>query len=400
MNFKTMDDYNFEGKTAILRVDINLHYDPEKKQLHVSDRLIEAAKTIKELCDKKAKVIILAHQGRKGDPDFISLRQHAELLSKYVGKKVEFVDSIIDEKAISKIKSLKYGDALLLENVRFLEDEDVEKSPEEHKNSSLVKALEPLADVFVNDAFSASHRSHSSIVGFVNLPKVAGRLMERELKSLEKITNPKRPNVYILGGAKPDDCIKIMNYGLEKGIIDKVLACGVLGELFLIAQGFELGEETESFLKKEKFYDFAEGLEETFKKYNDRIFVPLDVAIKNGGKRKEVDVVDLPADGMIKDIGKQTISMFKEIIKEAGTIVVKGPAGVYEEKGFEKGTKEILKAVASSNAFTLIGGGDTSTALDELKLDKAKYSYISLAGGALINYLSGKKLPGVEILKS
>ncbi len=400
MKFLTLDDFDFKNKIVILRVDINLPYDEKTGKLEISDRLIEAANTIKELCEKKAKVVVLAHQGRKGDTDFISLKQHAQLLSQYSNIPVEFVDSLIDEKALNKIKTLKPGQAVLLENVRFLDDEDLEKTPQEHANSSLVKALSPLADVFVNDAFSASHRSHASIVGFSTLmPVVAGRLMEKELKSLEKTLNPERPNLYILGGAKPDDCIKIMNYGLEKGIIDEVLACGILGELFLVAQGFDLGEKTEQFFKEKKFFELAEGLETTFKKYNEKIFVPLDVAVKDKGKRREIDVVDLPTNEMIMDIGKQTIKLFEERIKNAKTIVVKGPAGVYEENGFEKGTKSILQAVAKSKAFTLIGGGDTSVAIQKLGLPKDKYSYISLAGGALINYLSGKKMPGVEILK-
>jgi phosphoglycerate kinase len=230
------------------------------------------------------------------------------------------------------------------------------------------------------------------------MPTIAGRLMEKELKSLEMALNPERPNIYILGGAKPDDCIKIMNYGLEKNIIDEVLACGVLGELFLIAQGFDLGEKTENFLKEKGFYEMHEGLEKTLKKYNDKIFIPLDVAVKIKGKRKEIDVVNLPADEIIKDIGTYTINLFSERIRKAKTIVVKGPAGVYEEDGFEKGTRKILEEVAKSNAFTLLGGGDTSVALEKLNIDKNKYSYISLAGGAMINYLSGKKLPGVQIL--
>ena len=399
MKFLTLDDYDFANKTVILRVDINLPYDESTGKVEVTDRLIEAAKTIKELCEKKAKVVILAHQGREGEPDFISLKQHASLLSQYSGKKIEFVDSIIDDKAKNKIKALKPGEAVLLENVRFLEDEEMEKTPEEHANSSLVKALGPLADVFVNDAFSASHRSHSSIVGFSTLmPTIAGRLMEKELKSLEKIKNPERPNIYILGGAKPDDCIKIMSYGLEKGIIDEVLACGILGELFLMAQGFELGEATENFLKEKNFIGLVEELEKMFKKYNEKIFIPIDVAIKIKGRRKEIDVIDLPTHEIIKDIGSQTINLFAERIKNAKTIVVKGTAGVYEEKGFEKGTKEILREVARAKAFTLIGGGDTSAAIERLKLNKNKYSHISLGGGAMINYLSGKKQPGVEIL--
>lgn len=399
MDFLTIDDFDFNKKTVLLRVDINLPYDEKTKKLEVSDRLIESAKTIKELSEKNAKVVVLAHQGRKGDSDFISLKEHAKLISKFIGKKVDFVDSVADEKAIKKIKSMKAGDIIVLDNVRFLDDEDVEKTPEEHKNSKIVQALSPLADVFVNDAFSASHRSHASIVGFSTImPVVAGRLMEKELVSLEKALKPRRPNVYVLGGAKPEDCIKIMNYGLDKNIIDGVLACGVLGELFLLAQGFELGKETENFLKEKKFLELVDELSNTFKKYNEKIIVPTDVAIKENGERKEISVDELPTDEMILDIGSQTIDDFKEMLKEARTIVVKGPAGVYEQKGFDVGTKKILEIVAKSKAFTLIGGGDTSVALEKIGIDKNRFSYISLAGGALINYLSGKKMPGVEIL--
>ncbi|MBU5689662.1 MAG: phosphoglycerate kinase [Candidatus Aenigmatarchaeota archaeon] len=400
MKFKTIDDFNFENKTAIVRVDINLPYDEKTKKLEISERLVEAAKTIKELSDKKAKVIVLAHQGRKGDPDFVSLSEHAKMLEKQIGSKVIFSQSIVDEDAVKKIKSLKPGDIILLENVRFLDDEDIEKTPEEHSKSKLVSTLSPLAEVFVNDAFSASHRSHASIVGFSSkLPTIAGRLMEKELRSLSKALNPERPNCYILGGAKPDDCIKIMNYGLENNLIDIALSCGVLGELFLIAQGFELGEKTENFLKEKKFFDLSESLESVFKKYNEKIFLPVDVAIDENGKRKEISVDELPTDKMILDIGKETIKLYSEKIKQSKTIVVKGPAGVYEQKGFEKGTRDILNAVAKSKAFTLIGGGDTTVAMDKIGIKKESYSYISLAGGAMINYLSGKKLPGVEILK-
>ncbi|MEM5877980.1 MAG: phosphoglycerate kinase [Candidatus Aenigmatarchaeota archaeon] len=400
MKFRSIDDFNFQNKTTIVRVDINLPYDENAKKLEMSERLVEAAKTIKELSDKGAKVVVLAHQGRKGDPDFISLSEHSKMIEKQTGKKVIFSESIIGENVIKKIKSLKPGDIIVLENVRFLDDEDIEKSPEEHSKSSLVSSLSQLADVFVNDAFSASHRSHASIVGFSKkLPVVAGRLMQRELESLEKAMNPEKPNCYILGGAKPDDCIKIMNYGLEKGFIDIVLTCGVLGELFLIAQGFELGNKTESFLKEKKFFDLAESLENIFKKYNEKIFVPIDIAVDDNGKRKELSVDKLPTDKMIMDIGRETIKLYSDKIKNSKTIVVKGPAGIYEQKGFEKGTKEILNAVASSKAFTLIGGGDTTVAMDKLGIKKEKYSYISLAGGAMINYLSGKKLPGIEILK-
>ncbi|MCS7106249.1 MAG: phosphoglycerate kinase, partial [Candidatus Aenigmarchaeota archaeon] len=239
MEFLTLDDVQVANKTVLLRVDINVPYDVEKKQIQDSERIREHAKTIKELADKKAKVVILAHQGRKGDPDFIHLDQHAKLLSKYVGKEVQFVDDIIGEKAISKIKGLKPGEILLLDNVRFLDEETEEKSSKDHAKSNLVKKLSKLADIFVNDAFSASHRSHASIVGFTEvLPSYAGRIMEKELKSEERALNPLGMNVFVLGGAKPDDCLNIMDYIFKNkpGSIEKVLTCGTVGEIFLAAK--------------------------------------------------------------------------------------------------------------------------------------------------------------------
>lgn len=401
MNFLTLDEAEVANKTVLLRIDINVPYDEEKKQIQDSERIREHAKTIKELAEKKAKVVILAHQGRKGDPDFIHLDQHAKLLEKYVEKKVQFVDDIIGEKAVKKIKALKPGEILLLDNVRFLDEETEEKTSKEHAKSKLVKTLSKVADIFVNDAFSAAHRGHASIVGFTEvLPSYAGRIMERELKSEEKALDPLGINVFVLGGAKPDDCLNIMDYMFKKrpGSIEKVLTCGTVGEIFLAAKGHDLGKETKEFFAKKGFDKLIDQAKELLKNYELEIELPVDVAFEENGKRKEIFVKDLPVEKILQDIGSETAKKYGEIIKNARTVVVKGPAGVYEKQGFELGTKLILEAIANSKAFSLIGGGDTLVAMEKLGLDKTKFSYISLGGGALITSLSGKEMPGVEAL--
>lgn len=399
-DFLVLNDVEVKNKTVLIRVDINVPYDVASKSVQDSDRLREHAKTIKELSDKGAKVVVLAHQGRKGDVDFIHLNQHTGLLSKHIGKKVEYVEDVVGEKAIGTIKSLKPGDILLLDNVRFLDEETEEKSPEEHAMGRLVQTLAPLADIFVNDAFSASHRAHASITGFAAvLPAVAGRVMERELVSCEKLLKPKRPIVYILGGAKPEEPIGIMKRMLSEGKIDKALACGVLGEMFLLAKGVDIGEATRSFLEKKNFLGSLSELKGLVDKYKKRIEVPIDVAMEDNGQRKELPVRELPANNQILDIGMETAKKYVDEIKRARTIVVKGPAGVYEKSGFETGTRMILETIAESKAFSLIGGGDSSVAVEKLGIDKTKFSYISLGGGALITYLSGKPMPGIECLK-
>jgi phosphoglycerate kinase len=398
----TLEDFNLEGKTVLLRADLNSPYNKEEKRIEDCERIREHAKTIQFLIKKKAKVVILAHQGRKGDEDFTSLEQHAELLSKHVGKKVKFVNDVIGEKAVNEIKNLKEGEALLLDNVRLLDEETQEKSPEEHSKGKLVQTLAPLADFFVQDAFSASHRSHASIVGFSPvLPTIAGKVMERELKSVEKALEALGINVFILGGAKPDDCLDIMEFLFKNKpeCIEKVLTCGTVGEIFLVAKGYSLGIPTLKFFEQKGFMKLIPQARRLLENYELEIEIPTDVAFEENGERKEINLKELPAESLILDIGSETIQRYLEILRSARTIVVKGPAGVYEKKGFEIGTKEILEAVADSKAFTLIGGGDTGLAIEKLGIEKEKFSYISLGGGALITYLSGKPMPGIEALK-
>jgi len=399
--FLTIDDFDFKNKVALVRVDFNSPIDPETKKI-LDDTRIRAhgETTIKELEEKGAKVVVLAHQGRQGDPDFIPLKQHAEILSRVLGKPVKYVNDVFGEKAQKAIKELKSGEVLVLENVRTFAAETNKGTPEEHAKTELVSRLAPLADLFVNDAFAAAHRAHVSIVGFTAvLPSVAGRIMERELKSLRKVLeNPEKPSVYILGGAKADDSLKISKYVLDNGIADYVLTGGVVGHVFLVAKGFDLGKPNMNFLQQKELMGLVPGIKELMAKHPDKIKVPADVAVEVNRKRKEISVERLPTDYQMFDIGAETVRNYGEIIRKAKSIVVSGPMGVFENSEFVYGTKRVFEEIAASQAFSLAGGGHTIAALEELGLAK-KISYVSTAGGALIEFLMGEKLPGVVALE-
>lgn len=401
VKFLTLDDMKVKDKVVLVRVDFNSPVDPQTKKI-LDDARIRAhgRTTIKELSDKGAKVVVLAHQGRKGNADFIPTEQHAEILSKILGRPVKYVDDVFGEKAKTEIKKLKSGEILVLDNVRTFAAETREGTPEEHAKTELVKNLAPLADFFVNDAFAAAHRGHVSIVGFTEvLPSAAGRIMERELKSLGKVLEkPERPCIFILGGAKADDSLEISRYVLDNNVADYVLTGGVVGQVFLAAKGTDLGKANMEFLKQQELMDLIPGIRELEKKYPEKVKVPKDIAVEANQKRKEIPVEKLPTDYTMFDIGPKTVEEYSKIIRNAKTIVVSGPMGVYENNEFSFGTKHILEEIANSKAFSLAGGGHTIGALEEFRLAD-KISYVSTAGGALIEFLMGKKLPGVNALE-
>jgi phosphoglycerate kinase len=399
--FLTLDDVEVKDKVVLVRVDFNSAVDPKTQKILEDARIrAHAETTIKELAEKGAKVVILAHQGRKGDPDFIPLKQHAEILGKILGKPVKYVDDLYGEKAKDAIKKLKSGEILVLENVRTFAGETKEGTPEERAKTELVKNLAPLADLFVNDAFAAAHRAHASIIGFTAvLPSVAGRIMERELKSLSKVLeNPEKPCVFIFGGAKADDSLEISGYVLDKKIADYVLTGGVVGQVFLAAKGVDLGKPNMDLLQKKELTNLLPGIKELMKKYQDKIKTPEDIAVDVNGKRKEISVNELPTSYSMFDIGAKTVQIYAKIIRNAKSIVISGPMGVFENKEFSFGTRKVLEEIANSKAFSLAGGGHTISAIEEFGLTK-KISYISTAGGALIEFLMGKKLPGVTALE-
>ena len=403
LNIKTLDDIEVEEKRVLVRVDFNSPVDPVTKRITDDTRIrAHAETTLKELSEKGAKVIVMAHQGRKGDPDFISLKPHAEILRKTLGPRfpVKFVDDIFGEKARKEVSNLSRGEIILLENVRMWDGETRKASAEEHAKSEMVKSLAPLIDVFIVDAFAAAHRSHASLVGFAPVVKevAAGRVMERELRALIKVIEaPERPCVYILGGAKAEDSADIVETVLSKNKGDYILTGGLVANLFLKTRGYELGEVNDNLLEKKGFTKLIPRINKLLEKYGSKIVLPDDLAIDDGG-RKEIRVSELPIEKPIKDIGSLTVRRYSELIEQARTVVMNGPMGVFEERGFEEATRKVFEAIASSRAFSLIGGGHTIAAASKLGyLDK--FSHVSTGGGALIEYIVKGTLPVIEVLK-
>jgi phosphoglycerate kinase len=376
---KTLGDFNFKDKRVLLRTDVNS--DVKDKKVLMSERIEAASQTIKYLLKKKAKVIVIAHQGRPGKEDFLDLSQHAKLLNKYV--KIKFIPDLIGDTAEHAIESLKPGEAILLDNLRNNPDEF---EPDKQNNSLIILAKN--SDFYVNDAFSVCHRKESSIVLFPKyLKSCAGLILDKEVKALQKI-NVKN-SLYILGGAKPEDNIKLL-----KG--NKVLACGLFGQSCLIAKGKSLGYQEEYLKKTLKDYDSI--IKELKPKMNN-VVTPIDFAIKQENNRTELDLEKFPINEEIFDIGTKTQELFLSEIKKAKAIYMKGPAGDCSDKQFATGTFAILKAIAANkNAFSLIGGGHLSDAIRDSKIPVNKFNHISLSGGALLSYIAGQKLPGLIAL--
>jgi phosphoglycerate kinase len=398
--FNTLDDFNFENRTVLLRVDFNMPLD--KKTLHILDatRMNLVIPTINELIKKKAKIVILAHQGRKDSWDFISMEDHAKKFGTLINKKVKYIDDIFGNKAKKSIKELKYGEILFLDNVRKIPYETLKKTAFEHSKSEFIQDLYPLADFFVNDAFAAAHRSQCSLIGFTEvLPSCAGRLLEKEIRQLNKIIKkPNKPSMFLFGGAKFSDAISTIDHLLNKKIADKILLTGLPANAFLKAIGYNMGKKTENILMIEDISNQLKTIKDIFQKYEKKIYLPIDFAISSNEKRFEISLDELPNDHDLFDIGEKTIIKYKKILKNAKTIFLSGPCGVFEKNIFQNGTKEIFNFIANSNAFSIAGGGHTVAAIEKLNL-KNNFSHISTGGGSLEKFITGDKLAVIEALK-
>ncbi|MBW9223624.1 phosphoglycerate kinase [Methanothermococcus sp. SCGC AD-155-E23] len=405
--FLTMDDFDFRGKRIALRVDINSPMDVSNYTILEDTRIRACKDTIEELSNEGAKVVILAHQSRPGKKDFTPLYPHAKRLSRVLGRNVEYVDDLFGSHALNTIERMEEGDIVLLENVRFYAEEVMrewntwdDSIPKRQGKTLMIRKLYPYFDYFINDAFAAAHRAQPSLVGLAYyMPAVAGRIMEREIRILSKILeDPEKPSIYILGGAKAEDSIEVIKNVLGNNSADKVLTTGIVANIFLIARGYDLGPNRDTLVEMgySHLIDVARDLLDT---YGERIEVPVDVALNVNGERKEVKLkmgerIEYP----IYDIGSETIEYYDGIIREARTIVANGPAGVFENRKFLKGTAEILKSIARSRAFKVIGGGHLSAAASIIGVAD-KIDHISTGGGACIQFLAGKKLPVIEVLK-
>ena len=398
--YNTLDDFELENKTVLLRVDFNMPLDKNTLDILDTTRIKRALPTIKELVEKHAKTVILAHQGRQESWDFINLEKHAKALENLLGKEVKYIDDVYGEEAQDAIKNLQNSEVLLLGNVRKFSGETEKKSAEEHAQSELVQNLYPLVDLFVNDAFAAAHRPQCSLIGFTAvLPSCAGRLMEKELTTLgEIIVNPEKPSVFLFGGAKFSDVIKTIERLLEDKTADKIILTGLPANAFLKAEGVNLGDTNEEMLAKEGTPENYEEIKKLIEKYKDNIYLPSDFAQQTNTERSEIDVSELPTKYNLYDIGEKSIENFKSILSDAKTVFLSGPCGVFENPAFMKGTKEIFTYVANSDVFSIVGGGHTVAAVEQLGLDN-KISHISTGGGSLEKFMMGEKLPVVEALK-
>jgi len=393
MEFLTLDDVETSSRRILLRVDINSPISPEGEILDTS-RFEQHLETIRELED--SKLVIMSHQGRPGDEDFTTLEKHSKILSELLGREVEYIDDIFGPAARERIKNLKDGEILMLENVRFYSEEVLSRPPERQALTPMVQKLSPLFDIFVNDAFPTAHRSQPSMVGFtVTLPSVAGRLMEKEVKALSRVVrNPDRPVTFVLGGRKYEDSIEVIESALSNNIADRILTCGMVGNVFLVVK-LGIDEKQLGFEIKRTVKD---KVRQILKVFEDRIELPVDVAYVMNGTRHEMPVETLPIGLPILDIGSATIERYREIIMKSKIVVANGPAGKFEDPDFGKGTLEILDAIANSKAFSIIGGGHLIAAASKLGLIE-KFSYVSTSGGALLTFVSGKPLPAVVALQ-
>ncbi|MBQ8591098.1 MAG: phosphoglycerate kinase [Firmicutes bacterium] len=391
---KTVRDVEVRGKTVIVRCDFNVPLD-ENKNITDDIRITSAMPTINYLVENDAKVILMSHLGRpKGEPDMkYSLAPVAKRLEELLGKAVTFISvpEVVNDEVKEAAKNLKGGDVMLLENVRFRKEET--KNGEEFS-----KELADMAELFVNDAFGTAHRAHSSTAGIASyIPGVSGFLIEKELEFLgNAVENPKRPFVAIMGGAKVSDKITVIDNLLKK--VDCLIIGGGMSYTFYKGMGYEIGT---SILEADKT-DLAVSLIEKAKEMGVELLLPVDTVVakefNNDSEHFTCDRDKIPADYMGMDIGEKTVALFSEKIKNAATVIWNGPVGVFEMDTFAKGTKAIAEAMAECDGMTIIGGGDSAAAVKKFGLND-KMTHISTGGGASLEFLEGKVLPGVDVLQ-
>ena len=392
MNKKTIKDIDLKGKKVLVRCDFNVPLD-ENQNITDNTRIVAALPTIKYLLENNCSVVLCSHLGRpKGEvkPEF-SLKPVAKELSKLLDKEVIMAKDVVGEDATSKAKALQPGQILLLENVRF-HREETDNDPE------FSQKLASLAEIFVNDAFGAAHRAHSSTVGVASyLPAVSGLLIEKELQFLgNALNNPERPFVAILGGAKVSDKIGVIDSLLEK--VDTLMIGGGMAYTFFKAQGYEVGN---SICEVDKL-DLAKEAMAKAKERGVKLMLPVDTKVgkefKPDTESKVVAWTEIPEGWEGFDIGPKTIEMFKEELQKAKTVVWNGPLGLFEFDQFAIGTNEIAETLSKIDATTISGGGDSAAAVRKAGLQD-KMTHISTGGGASLEFLEGKKLPGIECLQ-
>lgn len=405
---KSLREADLKGKRVLLRLDINSPIDPKSKRIVNTNRIEKSLPTLRYLMEQGARTSIIAHQGDTLDyHNLIPLTEHAQKLSELLGVPVPYIDDVCGPAAVELAMSVEEGGFCLLGNLRYLSEEIstfetvVKLTPAQMADTWLVRSLRPHFDLYVNDAFAAAHRSSPSMVAFQNiLPSYAGELLFQEYSTLTRVLeNPARPSVFVLGGAKISDAFGMMEQVLKNKTADKILTSGITGVIMLMAKGYEVGDTYREFLSSKKLLDFIEPARRYLDQYPDKIECPADLAIAWEGKRTEIPLDSLPVAGAsYLDIGEETIRSYEKIIGEAGTIFVNGPAGVYEDPMFAKGTQKIWLAIANAPGYSVIGGGDTVSAAKKF-IDLSDISYVCTAGGAMVQFMTGETLPLITAME-
>ncbi|MFZ9353529.1 MAG: phosphoglycerate kinase [Candidatus Nanopelagicales bacterium] len=398
---KQLEQIELSNQRVILRADLNAPLKVDSNgQMQITDdgRLKASVSTIELLIKKNAKIIILAHLGRpKGErkPE-LSLKPIAKRLSELLNKKIEFVEDLNEPNLKNKIDELNPSEILMIENIRFEKDE-TSKDPAERNR--LAQKLAQFGDFFVIDGFGVVHREQASVTDIARLlPSAAGKLVEAEQKAFDKVlNNPERPYVVVLGGSKVSDKLGVIKNLINK--VDLLLIGGGMAFTFLKAKGFEVGQ---SLLEQERIEEVNQLMKVAQEK-NVQIVLPVDVVISKeldgSSEVKTVDVENIPSDQKGLDIGPKTIDLFSSKLNQAKTVVWNGPMGVFEVKEFSNGTKEIAQKISELSAYTVVGGGDSAAAIRLLGLDESKFDHISTGGGASLELLEGKELPGLKVLE-
>ena len=404
---RTLDEVNVHGKTVLCRIDINQPVDRETGTLKSISRIRACVPTLRDLSEKGAKLVLLAHQGSDIEyQNYYTTEPHSKVLSELLGKEVKFIPDVCGPAAQEAIRSMKDGEILLLDNVRFMAEEQtlfemkLQLTHAQQAQTVLVRKLAPLADLYVCDAFAAAHRDQPSLCGFEQvLPSAMGRLFEQEYCVVSGLMeNPERPCTFVLGGAKISDAFLMLRSVLEKGAADHILTGGLVGNILLAAEGKEIGAGSLAFIEKSGYSTFIETAGDLLAEYRDKIVLPVDAAWTENGERREAAIGSIPTDAGLTDIGSQTAALYQKIIRESKTVFVNGPMGVFEKPETELGTRAVWDALGDTAAYTVVGGGDSITATTKYNKTDA-INYICTGGGALIRFLTGEELPVVKALR-
>lgn len=400
IDYTSYKDVDLKGKKVLMRVDINSNIDVENYKIRESPRIAALVPALEEL--KESAVIIMAHQSRPGNEDFTDLDIHAKEIEKQLGRQVKFVKDLFGKDAVKAIKKLKPGEVLVLNNVRKWEPEM--KGYDDFsvaENTEMVKSLYPLVDYVIVDAFGAAHRAHVSIIGWPKM--IAGPITEKELSALKKIIeDPDKPMAMLIGGAKAIDKFKAMKFNFDNEKLDYALCSGLTAILIFESLGKNMGEPNRKIIAKDLEVN-KDMIGETYERYKDKIILPEDLVIDDNGNRKTITIDEAATyNTTTGDVGPKTVEKFKEFIMKSRTIIANGPPGIFEKEVFRESTNEMIeamvKATKENDALTIIGGGEMGAAASMAGLSD-QVSFISTAGGAMLEILSGKDLPMIRALR-